>query len=51
MEFLRVNKITMKKFLKNFSFEIDFKLEVPAAHVYSEHTQHKRCEKLGRNPD
>ena len=35
----RVNKIAMKKFRKNLSFESDFK------------TQHKWCEQLGRNPD
>ena len=48
---LRVIKITTKSFPKNLAFGIDFKLWVPGLMHKNKHTQHKRCEKLGRNSD
>ena len=41
----------MKKFMKNLSFEADFKLYVPPLMYKINAYNMKWCKKLGRNPD
>ena len=43
---LRVNKIAIKRFLKNLPFGVNFKLGPTV--VENEHIQQKWCEKLGQ---